>query len=181
MSADDTSDASNSLASDDASQQSDDTPYTNEVPGNTTPQLASLQRNSQPQDAASKGMEAFEARLRALEAQMATMAATVPVPQPQNAMTTFSGNWPEEYITRRCYTIEIERYDDRALAEQRITKLRRIYRRTRLAIDDTSDKPFVVIVGYYQTERAAISDIPMVSRTTRRACKVMETTIAEKL
>ena len=154
------------------------------------------QPSAQPMsDPSANALAALEARLRALEGKVSELStnATSQDVDPQSEdedaeaefesspTTRFNNEWPEEYITRRCYTIEIERHADRAIAEQRIDRLRKTYKRTRLAIDMTSDQPFVVIVGYYQTERSAIGDIPMVNRTTKRACRVMETTIAEKL
>ena len=148
-----------------------------------------------PSDTYAGLMAAFEARLRELEGKVSDlstqMASAATDPQESDAgaddafapssTARFTNEWPEEYITRRCYTIEIERHTSREVAERQINNLRRIYKRVRLAIEMSSDQPFVVIVGYYRTERSAVGDVPTVSRTTRRACKVMETTIAEKL
>lgn len=151
--------------------------------------------STQSSDPAATALAAFEARLRQLEGQVQQLATQnnsrqTPDGDADNAdaeeqadmnAAPLNAEWPEAFVTRRCFTIEIERHAYRVIAERRVNSLRNTYKRVRLAIDQTSEQPFVVIVGYYQTERSAVAAIPAVSRTTRRACKVMETTIAEKL
>ncbi len=83
--------------------------------------------------------------------------------------------------TRVCYTIEVDRYADRELAEQRVEILRTTYSRARLAIDDSSKDPFVVVIGYYPSTEEATKDLRSIGRTTGKLCRVTETTIAERL
>ncbi len=85
------------------------------------------------------------------------------------------------HTTRVCFTIEVERYADRELAEQRVELLRRTYSRARLAIDNSTEDSFVVVVGYYPTSEEASKDLRSVGRTTGKLCRVAESTIAERL
>ncbi|MEY3386948.1 MAG: hypothetical protein RIR53_1759 [Bacteroidota bacterium] len=84
-------------------------------------------------------------------------------------------------VTRRCYTIRVAQYSSRETAEQHVKRLKRIFKRTRLAISKESEEPYSVIVGYYETAGAANQDADMVSRTTGQRCQTVMTTIAEQL
>ncbi|MBU3678128.1 MAG: SPOR domain-containing protein [Candidatus Kapabacteria bacterium] len=87
----------------------------------------------------------------------------------------------DSVVTRRCYTIRIASFATRDSAEQTVQRLKKTYKRTRLAIANGAEKPFSVIVGYYQTIRAATEDAVMVSKTTGKPCQPVMTTIAEQL
>jgi hypothetical protein len=84
-------------------------------------------------------------------------------------------------ITRQCYTILISSHANRDVAEQEVKRLKRSYKRARLAISDKPDAQYSVIVGYYQTPQAARIDAITVSRATGKRCRAVATTIAEKI
>lgn len=84
-------------------------------------------------------------------------------------------------VTRQCFTILVASFADRGVAESEVKRLKRRYRRARLAISESETMPFSVIVGYYQTVEAARVDARMVSAAVGKRCRAVATTIAEKL
>lgn len=84
-------------------------------------------------------------------------------------------------ITRRCYTILISSHVQREKAEAEVQRIKRIFKRTRLAISNGAVAPFSVIVGYYESPEVANEDAAMVSRVTGQRCRAVATTIAERL
>ena len=84
-------------------------------------------------------------------------------------------------VTRQCFTILVASFADRAVAESEVKRLKRRYRRARLAISESETSPFSVIVGYYQTVDAARADARIVSAAMGKRCRAVATTIAEKL
>jgi len=99
----------------------------------------------------------------------------------QSALRDRPTTFPDAAVTRRCFTIHIASYADRAEAERTVNKIRRRFKRTRLAIANGTPAPFTVIVGYYQTASSAKKDAEMVSKATGQRCRPVETTIAERL
>jgi hypothetical protein len=84
-------------------------------------------------------------------------------------------------ITRQCYTILVSTHASRDTAEAEVKRLKRRYRRARLAISETTGAQYAVIIGYYQTPQAARLDAITVSRAVGKRCRAVATTIAEKI
>jgi hypothetical protein len=83
--------------------------------------------------------------------------------------------------TRQCFTILVASFADRAVAESEVKRLKRRYRRARLAVSESETLPFSVVVGYYQTVDAARADARIVSAAMGKRCRAVATTIAEKI
>lgn len=99
----------------------------------------------------------------------------------QSALRDRPTTFPDAAVTRRCFTIHIASFANRAEAERTVNRIRRRFKRTRLAIANGTPAPYSVIVGYYQTASSAKKDAEMVSKATGQRCRPVETTIAEKL
>lgn len=99
----------------------------------------------------------------------------------QSALRDRPATFPDAAVTRRCFTIHIASFTNRAEAERTVNRIRKRYKRTRLAIANGTPAPYSVIVGYYQTASSAKKDAEMVSKATGQRCSPVETTIAERL
>lgn len=99
----------------------------------------------------------------------------------QSALRDRPATFPDAAVTRRCFTIHIASFTNRAEAERTVKRIRKRFKRTRLAIANGTPAPYSVIVGYYQTASSAKKDAEMVSKATGQRCSPVETTIAERL